>query len=95
MEQPSDVGADGAAAVTPGMPEQRHQPHLGVERQADCPEVEPAFWDIVVEDHSRLVGDVTADVRHVGPSAQRPSDGLVFTGMQVDPGIGESGRPPQ
>jgi hypothetical protein len=71
------------------MSEQRHQPHLWFEPQADRREVKPAFTRIIVEHEFRLMGDVTADIRQVGPAAWASPKGFVLAAVDVDAGMRE------
>lgn len=92
VEQPSGSGPDGDAAMAAGMPEQRHQPHLRVERQANGLEIEPSFAAFFIERNFRLVGEVAADVGQGGPAARAPGKGFGLAAVNVNQCVGEIGQ---
>ena len=93
MEQPAAIRAQGNPAVAAGVPEQGHQPHLRLERQANGGHVEPGLALIAVEHELRLVSDVPADISQVRPAARPAHEGVVFLLVGVHCSVGEIRQP--
>ena len=87
VEQPAGFDPYGNAAVATRMSEQRHQPHLRFEWQANRCQVEPAFTSIIIKHKFRLMGDVAADISQVDPLAWAPRKGFVLAVVDMDAGM--------
>jgi len=89
MEEPAGFREDRNAAVATRMTEERHEPHLRIEGQANGRQPEPGFAAISVEDEVRVMSQVTADVGQIRPAEWRACESFVFSLVNMDAGVGE------
>ncbi len=83
VEEPAVFQPDCHAAMPPGMPVQRHQPHLRGEEQADGWQTVPGIVLGVVQLPLGDPGNVAGDVSHIAPAVGFSGEGGMFALMDV------------